>query len=439
MTLTAEPVPQSGGPGLAVDADLHAPQRLDRLAGRPAPAAAAASEPDGFAHLDVGAPVRGLSFQNRIAVVALLTAVAVLVAATAIFVLQEWRTERLRLVQSQTILATVEATRLADGARDPTRIEARLRALSAAPRVSSAELFDGHGLRIARYVRPAAKLGVDGADVRVEVPAPLAGQPPGRLVMVSSTEGMGQMLPRFIALGGSLFFVAAGLALFTGRWLAARVTKPVNRLSQAMREVARNGDYARRVERGEDDEFGRLTDSFNALLAQLHRRDMDLQAVMGELVEARDTAEAANILKSQFLANMSHEIRTPLNGVLAMAQIMAMGDLSEPQRERLEVISRSTTCWTCRRSRPAGWSLNWPSSTRGASATACARATPNWPLKKGWGSRSSSTPPPKACAAAIARACCRSSTTSSRTPSSSPITARSRCASRARGRTAPMG
>ena len=47
------------------------------------------------------------------------------------------------------------------------------------------------------------------------------------------------------------------------------------------------------------------------------------------------------MLKSQFLANMSHEIRTPLNGVLAMAQIIALGDLTQVQRERVEVIRRS--------------------------------------------------------------------------------------------------
>jgi CheY-like chemotaxis protein len=62
---------------------------------------------------------------------------------------------------------------------------------------------------------------------------------------------------------------------------------------------------------------------------------------MDELVEARDAAEAANVLKSHFLANMSHEIRTPLNGVLAMAQIMAMGEMAPKQRERLGVIRQS--------------------------------------------------------------------------------------------------
>jgi signal transduction histidine kinase/AmiR/NasT family two-component response regulator len=90
-----------------------------------------------------------------------------------------------------------------------------------------------------------------------------------------------------------------------------------------------------------DDEVGTLTEAFNELLARLHLNDVTLRHTMDDLVEARDQAEAANVLKSHFLANMSHEIRTPLNGVLAMAQIMAMGDLTEQQRERLDVIRKS--------------------------------------------------------------------------------------------------
>jgi len=59
------------------------------------------------------------------------------------------------------------------------------------------------------------------------------------------------------------------------------------------------------------------------------------------LIGAKEQAEAANQAKSSFLATMSHEIRTPLNGVLGMAQAMARGDLSEVQRERLDVIRQS--------------------------------------------------------------------------------------------------
>ena len=67
-----------------------------------------------------------------------------------------------------------------------------------------------------------------------------------------------------------------------------------------------------------------------------------------KLVEARRrasegerAAEAANVAKSQFLATMSHEIRTPLNGVLGMTQAIMADELSERQRDRLDIVRQS--------------------------------------------------------------------------------------------------
>jgi signal transduction histidine kinase len=285
-----------------------------------------------------GRAAAGLSFQSRIAVVALVTAVAVLTGACGLFMVEQWRTERTHFIQSQGNLAQVTAIEASDSLRRNDRQDLAFiaRALKADPRMVSVSLLDAQG-RLLAGEAPRAEPGA----AKAEAPITVAGERRGEVVLWFRPEPLAALFPRFVSIGGSLFFLAAGLALFMGRWLAGRLTRPVDKLSKSMHEVASSGDFTQRVRHGENDEFGRLTDSFNALLAQLDKNDRALRATMGELVEARDAAEAANVLKSHFLANMSHEIRTPLNGVLAMAQIMAMGKLDETQRQRLDVIRQS--------------------------------------------------------------------------------------------------
>ncbi|UWP95520.1 response regulator [Aliiroseovarius crassostreae] len=60
-----------------------------------------------------------------------------------------------------------------------------------------------------------------------------------------------------------------------------------------------------------------------------------------KLKEARFKAEAANRAKSAFLANMSHEIRTPMNGVVAIAELLAEGELDEEQQLYVQTIKNS--------------------------------------------------------------------------------------------------
>lgn len=47
-----------------------------------------------------------------------------------------------------------------------------------------------------------------------------------------------------------------------------------------------------------------------------------LKEIQSQLIEARDSANSANVAKSQFLANMSHEIRTPIGVIMGFSDLI---------------------------------------------------------------------------------------------------------------------
>jgi signal transduction histidine kinase len=279
-------------------------------------------------------------FQARIASVALITTVAVLLAACATFMIQQWavslQESRATAGAMNAVVARIAAPALVAG--DNAAAGRAMDSIIGAPGVREASLIDSRG-RIIAVRRDPGPAGDDEHVVRT--PVTLDGRTVGALVTTVEAPTLADLAPRYAALTFALFFGAAGIAMFVATTLARRITQPVNRLSEAMTEVAQSGRFTLVAEDADDDLFRSLARSFNQLISKLDANDRDLRATLGELVVARDQANAANVLKSQFLANMSHEIRTPLNGVLAMADVMARDELGTRQRERLGVIRES--------------------------------------------------------------------------------------------------
>ncbi len=79
------------------------------------------------------------------------------------------------------------------------------------------------------------------------------------------------------------------------------------------------------------------TDELRRLRSELERHEKIGQ----ELVQAKQTAEAAVMAKGEFLATMSHEIRTPLNGIIPLLDILLSSNLQADQRDYVQTAFSS--------------------------------------------------------------------------------------------------
>jgi signal transduction histidine kinase/ActR/RegA family two-component response regulator len=283
------------------------------------------------------------TFHARVASVGLITTMVVLVAACLTFMLQQWVVARANTHQNHQAVARITATTVAATlqAGDVRAVQSPLSALAGDPQIASAQVTDVRGRILAIYTRAPQSRAASPAGEIIREDIVVGGRRAGQLVLTAATPSLAPQLPQFIALTFVLLFGGVGVALFLARSLAHKVIAPVQRLSDAMHAVAEGGDFEAVEVKAQDELFRSLTGSFNHLLGKLDEREGELKRAMRDLETARDAANAANVLKTQFLANMSHEIRTPLNGVLAMAEVMAMGELTGVQRERLQIIRQS--------------------------------------------------------------------------------------------------
>lgn len=74
----------------------------------------------------------------------------------------------------------------------------------------------------------------------------------------------------------------------------------------------------------------------------IKKKNKELEAYQKDLIKAKELAEQGKRIKDNFLANMSHEIRTPINGIIGIAQLLKKTDLTNEQREMVNLLEISS-------------------------------------------------------------------------------------------------
>jgi signal transduction histidine kinase len=138
-------------------------------------------------------------------------------------------------------------------------------------------------------------------------------------------------------------------------WVVRRITRPLQHLSSAVRDVAA-GDLSGAIETRAADEIGELGRTFNTMVAQLRESRRQLEEHHRRAMERADRLATIGELAS----GIAHEIRNPLAGISGAVEIIrtqeqlasgreAMLDEVMKQIRRLETLTRDLLSY----SRPA--------------------------------------------------------------------------------------
>lgn len=144
---------------------------------------------------------------------------------------------------------------------------------------------------------------VEGAHFRVVTQGVAGG---GAVQVGQAVEGTDRTLRSLAVILTATALVGVLAAALVGLVVARRALRPIDRLSEAAERVARDQDLTAPVpEPGTDDEVGRLTRSFNTMLAAL----------------ATSRAQ-----QQRLVTDASHELRTPLTSLRTTIELLRRAD-----------------------------------------------------------------------------------------------------------------